>query len=112
MDVVFDDPGPWWYLVPILKDIVLWLKIYSFDFLSFNNGSLIVLDTTTIFFGLYWFQMWTDWYYYDKLRLIGCLLIVLSVFLYCCGVLPLWLVVLSSLIYFAPIFTYIISVGM
>jgi membrane-bound ClpP family serine protease len=111
----YSSPGsvsyfPWWWSIPALKEIILWLRIYSFDFLSLNNGTLLALIVTVIFLGLYFFQLWTDWYYYDKLRLIGFLLIILSVFLYYCGVLPLWLVILSSLIYFIPVFVYIISV--
>jgi hypothetical protein len=88
MDVVIlsYDPGPWWYLVPVLKDIILWLKNYSFDFWSLNNGALLMFSICVIFLVLYSIQMWVDAYYLGLLRWIGFFLIILSVFLCSCGV--------------------------
>ena len=103
------DPGPWWYLVPILKDIILWLKNYSFDFFPLNNGALLMFSICVIFLALYLIQMWVDVYYLELLRWIGFFLIVLSVFLCSCGVLPFWLVVWSIAIYFFPILMYIMT---
>ena len=108
MDVVFPDPGPWWHLSP-MKDIILWLKIYPFDYFSLNRGTLLILGISVIFLVLYLLQMWTDVYYSLYLRWIGAFLTILVVFLFYCGVIPLWLVIMSSIIYFAPIFMYIVS---
>ena len=111
MDVVIlsYDPGPWWYYVPALKNIILWLKVYSFSFLPFNNGILLMLSISVVFLALFLIQMWVDVYYSQWLRWIGFLLIVLTMFLYFCGVLPFWWVVLMSIIYFFPILLYIVS---
>ena len=116
MDVVTlsYDPGPWWYYVPVLKDVVLWLKTYSLDFLSFNNGTLLILGAVIVFAVLYWMQILTDWdsfYYLPLLRWIGFFLIVLSVFLHFCGVISLNVTVLLIVVCSFPIFMYIITMS-